>query len=387
MVGVRLAQRLGIEVLVAHAPRVLEGNQLVGGAGLVHDTVAVSGEEGVHVVEIAPPPIEEDAVVATVLQLPAQARVAGFAARALDDGAARCRGHGQGDGLQAPDGARAGRVEIAEEKAPGPQPVQVGRQLPGVPERAEVVSAQTLDRDHDDIEGPELPGVVDGPADIQGIAAQETGAGLGRLPAQQFPDFLVGQCRVELPVVDLVVAEGRKELERPVGGEFAADGVPVRAGGKVLPGKGGHQQAGGHQARQERQGLAPGEQGRAQGLADHIAQQGRARDGDDDQQRHEGVDRVGLEDVVDDLPRIDEVVHGDEVEAHPEFVPEQPLRHGRVEHDEKADGDQRAQEPLMPGVPPDGRGAERQVQGQGQRRVDEKAQVVDETGAEDGQHA
>ena len=117
VVGIGQLQGLGIEVFIGHAPGVLEADVAFLDAALVHYPVAVAAEEGIHVVEVAAPAIHEHAVVAHLGQLLAQAGKAAFTADALDDRAPWCGRHGQGNGLQAPIGTRAGGVEVVEVQA------------------------------------------------------------------------------------------------------------------------------------------------------------------------------------------------------------------------------------------------------------------------------
>ncbi|MNE11555.1 hypothetical protein D3C80_1043190 [compost metagenome] len=340
MVGVGHPHCLGIQILVGHAPGVGELDVLLRHAALVDDAVAVAAEEGVHVVEVAAPAVDEHAVVALRAELLAETGEAALAADALDDGASRGRRYRQGDGFQTAVSAGTGGIEVVEEQAVLAQLVEVGGQAAAVAEAAEVLGRQALDGHQYHVELGRRAGVVDLPADIQRLPVIETSIGFLQFLAQERGDFRLVQRRVELLVVQLVVAEGGEELVRAVAGQFVLVGVAAEAARMLLVERGEAKATAGGKQGETDQALAQQRQFAVQGAAHQRAQGERQADG----QRGDGAEqtehRVGLEDVVDHFLRVDQVVDGDEVETHAELVPEQPFGQGAEQHGEQADGQQ-----------------------------------------------
>ncbi|MNF97477.1 hypothetical protein D3C84_803060 [compost metagenome] len=87
---------------------------------------------------------------------------------------------------------------------------------------------------------------------------------------------------------------------------------------------------------------------------------------------------------MDHFLRVDQVVDGDEVEAHAEFVPEQPFGQGGEQHGEQAGGQQAVQPQPMAAAAPQAGGAEQQVQAQRHAGIGEEAEVVGQAGQEQG---
>jgi len=75
-------------------------------------------------------------------------------------------------------------------------------------------------------------------------------------------------------------------------------------------------------------------------------------------------DRVGLADVGEHLVGVHQIVHGDEVEAHAELVPEQPFGERGEQHRVQAQAEQQLQREPMPAAVPDARRARQQVERQ-----------------------
>jgi hypothetical protein len=222
-----------------------------------------------------------------------------------------------------------------------------------------------------------LAGVVDRPADVQRVFAEEARIRLGDFPAQAAADLGVGQSGVELRIVQLVVAKGGEELERAVARQLALVGVAAAAARKVLANHQGRGQCQARYAGQRRQAPAPGQARRGKGAADRPLQGQAESQGQGGEQAEQGEERVGLHDVVNDLVGVDQVIHCDEVEAHAELVPEQPLGHRGKQHRVEAQHQQQAQAEAVPAAGPDLSRAEREIQRQRHGGKGQVGQVVD----------
>src|SRR5690606_31991024 len=142
--------------------------------------------------------------------------------------------YGQGDGFQAAIGAGARGVKVVEEQALLAQRIEVGGQAARVAKTAQVLGRQALDGDQDDIQLACLARVIDLPADIQRVAADEATVRLVELFTQAFANLCIGQGGVELRVVQLVVTERSEELVRAVAGQLMLVGVATQAARAVL---------------------------------------------------------------------------------------------------------------------------------------------------------
>ena len=327
MVAIGHLQRLMVEILVGHAPGILEAHLGLIDAALIDDAITIAAEEGVHVVEVSAPAIDEDAVVALRAQLLAQAGIAGLAADALDDGAPRGRRYRQGQRLQTAVGARTRGIEIGEHQAVLAQLVQVRGQPTGIAKTAQILGTQALDGDQHHVELARLAGVVDHPANVLRVTADEARIGLGHFGAQLLGHRSIGQGGVELLIVQLVVTKRSEELVRAIARQLTLVGIATQATRRVLPHQAAaqpDQQCQHHQCIDRTQ---PWQTRRLQRRTQRPAQRYGQADGQDRQQRQQRIDRVGLENVVDDLFGVHEVVHGNEIEAHAELVPEQPFGH------------------------------------------------------------
>ena len=106
-------------------------------------------------------------------------------------------------------------------------------------------------------------------------------------------------------------------------------------------------------------------------LQDQVDQQGQHGD-----QAQQEVDWVGLHDVVQHLVGVDQVIHRDKVEAHPELIPEQPFGQRREKHEVKAQPHQQVQAEAMEALAPQAARAEQYVEGQRDGGECEEGQVV-----------
>ena len=192
--------------------------------------------------------------------------------------------------------------------------------------------------------------------------------------------------RVELGVVQFVVAEGGEELVRAVAGQFVLIGVAAAAAREVLTDYQNTQGDGSNRACQADAAFRPAQQ-RGRGDAAHPWLQQRGGDhGDDGQRCQQRIDRVGLEDVVDHLVGVDQIVDRDEVEAHPELVPEQPFGHCGEQHQEDAKGHGYLQQAQVPALAPEPGRTQQQVQCQWREGVEQEGQVIDCAFAVQAQH-
>jgi hypothetical protein len=94
------------------------------------------------------------------------------------------------------------------------------------------------------------------------------------------------------------------------------------------------------------------------------------------------TDRVRLENVVQDFVGIDQVIDGDEIEAHAELIPEQPFCHRHKERDEQGQEEYALEKPLVPAAAPDRGRAQKQVETQRQRRVGQKGEIIQQANGE-----
>jgi len=383
VIGIGQLEGLPVQVLVGHAPGILETDFAFIDAALVDDAVAVAAEKRIHVVEVAAPAVDEYRVIAFGGQLLAETGVVAFAADALDDRAARGRRDRQGDGFQAAVGTGAGGIEIVEVQALAAQGIEVRREVARIAVTAHVLGAEAFDGHQDDVGRALLTVCTDVAADVLGFLALELCIGFGQLLMHLRADFAGAEAGVELGVVQFVVTEGGEELVRAVAGQLALIGIAALAAWELLV---DHHAV---QADQYGQHSQPGHAltrggGRAgEGLDQWLAQ----HQGKQDRSQRDAAEQcgqwVGFADVVQHFLGIDQVVDGDEVEAYAEFVPEQPLGHGNEQHHEQADHQQAAKQPMVGTRAPQSVWAQRQVQAQRQGRVDEEAQVVDRPVKED----
>ena len=220
------------------------------------------------------------------------------------------------------------------------------------------------------------PRVVDGAPDVERMVADETGIRLGDFGAQQGASFGVGQGGVELAVVEFVVAEGGEELEGAVARQFALIDVTALAMREGLADDGEVEAGGQQQPAESQRRLAPRQRRRIEAGDELAFQRQRGDAGDDGEHAEQAIDRVGLDDVVDDFLGIDQVIDGDEIEADAEFVPEQPFGGGDEEHGEEADAGGDQQQRAVPAGAPQFLRADQQVKGGQQRGIDQEGQVV-----------
>ena len=343
MVGIGQLEGLGVEILVGHAPGILEVDIRLGHAALVDHAVAIAAEEGIHVVEVAASAINEHAVIALRRELLAEAGIAAFTTDPLDDGASRGGRYGQGDGFQAAIGAGARGVKVVEEQALLAQRIEVGGQATWVAKTAKVLGRQALDGHQNNIQLACLAWVIDLPADVQWVAADEATVRLVELFTQAFGNLCVGQGGIELRVVQLVVTERSEELVGAVAGQFMLVGVAAQAARAVLIEQ--HQTQGGA----DKQRGACTQAGRTvrqwclQSGLQRLVQGQRQQCCYSAQGTEQPAQRIGLQQVVEYLIGVHQVVHGDEVEAHAELIPEQPFGRGDEQHGVQTDQKQAAQ--------------------------------------------
>ncbi len=386
-IGVSQLQGLLVQVFIAHAPGVGKGHLVVGYAGLIDHAVAVAGEEGVHVVEVAAATVNEHAVITLRRELLAEAGKAGFAADALDDRATGGRRDRQGDGFQTPGGAGAGGVKLVEVEALLAQGIEVWRQITRIAFAAQVLGAEAFDGDQNQVQLARLARVVDLAANAHRLAVDKAGVRLADFITQAVGGGCLGQLRVELRVVQLVVPEGGKELVRPVTGKLVLVSVAARAAREVLANDDNAQGDRGHGASQADATLGPAQQGGCSDATHAWLQRRRGNHCNDGQSRQQGIDRVGLKDVVDHLVGVDQIVDRDEVETHTELIPEQPFGHGGKQHQEHADGHGHLQHPQMPALAPEPARAQQQVKRQWRQGVKQEADIVYHALAVQAQHA
>ena len=147
------------------------------------------------------------------------------------------------------------------------------------------------------------------------------------------------QGRVVAFHAELVASVGGEELVEPVASELV--GVVVRR--PVL-------QVAVDERRERGRGAQPApRRGRAR-VATRAARRTIARAlraastvspcGSERERAEHPADRVGLPDVAEDLVGVEEVVHGDEVEARAELLPEQPFRDREQQRPEARDAEQ-----------------------------------------------
>jgi hypothetical protein len=158
---VEFAQRQREEILVGHAPDVLVVDvDLVGDRTAIDERVAVGAEEVLHVVEVAVASVQVDGLIALVGEHLAD-RVQVLVVRSLDDRVPRRGGQRERERLQSAHGPRSRCIEAREQHALCREPVEVRRQAARVPEAAEILGRQRLDRDQHDVEPLLRPGAVD----------------------------------------------------------------------------------------------------------------------------------------------------------------------------------------------------------------------------------
>ena len=331
------ADGLGVGIFVRDAPDVLEGDLVGCVLLLIDDFVAVAAEEGLHVVEIAVAAVEVEYVVALVAQHGARGVHAGVAG-AFDDALSGTGRQRERHGFQSAYRAVARGEEPVEDQRLAAERIEAGREAVGTSVARHERCAHAFERYEHDVGVPFL--VRRG--DVTVI-----------LPFA--PVFVVDECRgpvfgqraVELHVVEFVFEERLVELIESVGLQFVVVDVVARLEPRV---EGQHPQGDARHGQIDRRGdeFPPAGFERL-GDADVAAEEPpRDGDGQRDDQRRQRDDRVGLHDVAHHLVRVDQIVHGDEVVAHAEFVPEIVFADGVEEDRADVDREQRGQPSLRP---------------------------------------
>ena len=184
-------------------------------------------------------------------------------------------------------------------------------------------------------------------ADIHGLTGFEAGVGRCQFVVHLCAHRVSAKACVELSVVQFVVAEGGEELVRAIAGQLPLVGVAAGAARKLLV------------DHQHRNATQPGQHGnpdqalaqigwwRRKNTGQRPAQQQAEQYSGYRQADQQGGQWIGLTDVIQHFLGIHQVVDGDEVEAHPKLVPEQPFGHGDKQHQKQADSECALQEPAV----------------------------------------
>ena len=344
MGSVRLLDRAGKEVLVTHAPDIRERDLFRLHHRTVHHGEPVPGEVGVHVVEIAVAAVNPFGVIPALAEYaPDTAQV--VVALQPHDGHPRQRRTRQRERFDAPDGTGARRIDMAEIERLGSQLFQFRSQfLPIVAEFAEEFRAHAL-HEHNDHIRPDflfmrrhLIGQRRGIAHPAGIRGHQGG--------QRRHGIRIGARQIKIVIGKFVGKERVEQAVQPI----------LRQLGKVpIAGIFGYI----HEVDHIERACAQDEQccaGKTHEKPRRGANRGKPTPGQqrNDSRRHSDPaqkqgHRVGLPDVSDHFIRVDEIIHGHEIETGSEFVPEQQFRDflkqvPRREQKEKEDG--------KPPVPP-----------------------------------
>ena len=181
---------------------------------------------------------------------------------------------------------------------------------------------------------------------------------------------------VKLRVVEFVIAECGKKLEWTIARQFALINIAAAAVGKVLANDQTVDDCQAEQGGKRFHGWAQGQGWGGKAGAECAAQEQSEHAGQNRQQAQQSIEGVGLDDVVDYFLGIDKVIHRNEVEAHAEFIPEQPFGSGDEQHQEQQQGKQHRQGVPMPASLPPAAGAEQEIKGQRQHGVGEKGEIV-----------
>ena len=308
---IEYAQRVVEQILITSAPDGAARYLFRPHRRLINDLVAVSAEEGPHIVEIAVAAVEKLRAVALLAQDRAhrvQARVVGL----LDLALAGTRRLTQGDGLQSAHRTVAAGVEAFEEQTMLRQTIQARRQIILIAKGRHIVGAQALHHYQHDILARFRQRIFD----------------FSRIQAlHHILRLLRRHGKVELVVIELAGAKCLHKFAESVVAQFVDILVTTQAQRR--------------ESYRAEQGYDAGRQIKARRpqfyaerslryndfslLQDHERRNQQRCNAQTDQQRHH---RVRFKDVSDDLIRVNQVVDGYKIIAYAKFSPKEISRNG-----------------------------------------------------------
>lgn len=302
------AQRLAESVFITSTPDIGEGHFIGREILAVYHLIAVAAKIFTHIVEITVAPIEELHRITLLFQNAThgmQTRVT----RSFDDTFASTRRFTERQSLQSAHGAVAHGKEIVHHQAMVHQRIEIGRDAVAVAISLEIFTTQTFHGDEHD---------------VLFLGWQTVGCRF--LIANQllifFCALLLSQHRIKLVVLQFIASECEIEIETAVRLQFGGKKIVVSHALSVQREHiaATHQQCGIRQHRYQYRLQIP-QSAEFDFRTPH--QKPHAHTGYRHQCRNHRHHRIRLEDVANHLVGVDQIVYGNEIVTHAEFVPKE----------------------------------------------------------------